>query len=282
MYKVQKPLDHQSRALRGLILDALEGGGRGHVGPSMSLVEILRVLYSDFLRHRPQEPRWPDRDRLILSKGHGCLALYAVLAHHGYFSPELLRTFCHPNSPLGGHPERGDVPGIEASTGSLGHGLSLGVGLALAVRMQGRNSRVAVVTGDGELAEGSIWEAALSAAKHRLSNLSVFVDHNKMQVHGTVQQVTGLGNLRTMWQSFGFEVFEVDGHDVEALRQIAQQIPPEPERPTAVICHTVKGRGIRFAEQNVDWHYRFTFTPAEIALMRGELAFEDPHAGAQS
>ena len=151
---------------------ALEGGERGHVGSSMSLIEIMRVLYDDILRYRPAEPKWPERDRMILSKGHGCLALYVMLADKGFFPLETLDTFCRRDSILGGHPEAGKVPGVEASTGALGHGLSIGVGMALAARMQKRDSRVFVVMGDGEINEGSVWEAALCAGKHRLSNLT--------------------------------------------------------------------------------------------------------------
>ena len=169
-------LDQRSRDLRRLIVRGLEGGGRGHIGSSMSLVEILRVLYDDVLRFKPDEPKWPERDRMILSKGHGCLALYVMLADKGFIPPETLDTFCRRDSILGGHPEAGKIPGVEASTGALGHGLSVGVGMALAARMQGRDSRVFVVMGDGEINEGSVWEAALSAGKHGLSNLTAIVD----------------------------------------------------------------------------------------------------------
>src|SRR5579862_2129584 len=177
-------LDARSLELRRAIVEALIGGDRGHVGSSLSLIEILRVLYDDILRYRPSEPRWAGRDRCILSKGHGCLALYAILADKGFFPKAELATFCRSGSRLGGHPESGHVPGVEASTGALGHGLSIGVGMALAMRMQRRDSHVYVVTGDGEINEGAIWEAAMSASKHKLGNLTLLVDYNKIQSAG--------------------------------------------------------------------------------------------------
>src|SRR5579862_478080 len=167
---VSSPLDERSKYLRRLVVRALQGGERGHVGSSMSLIEIMRVLYDDILRVRPKEPKWFGRDRMILSKGHGCLALYVMLADKGFIPIETLDTFCRRDSILGGHPEAAKVPGVEASTGALGHGLSYGVGMALAARVQKRDSRVIVVMGDGEINEGSVWEAAMCAGKHRLSN----------------------------------------------------------------------------------------------------------------
>jgi transketolase len=260
-------LDSRSLYLRRLVVEALEGGGRGHVGPSMSLIEILRVLYDDFLQVRPQEPLWEKRDRLVLSKGHGCLALYAVLADKGFFPVEELRTFSHEESILGGHPERGLIPGVEASTGALGHGFPIAVGIALAARIRGAGHRVVVVTGDGELDEGSMWEAALYASKHRLANLTVFVDYNKMQCYGDITQVVDLEPLADKWRSFGFEAVELDGHNVSELGRLIARLPLHPERPAVVICHTVKGKGLPFAEGNPGWHYRFEFTPSDIAMM---------------
>ncbi|MBM3549419.1 MAG: transketolase, partial [Alphaproteobacteria bacterium] len=209
-------LDERSRYLRTLVIDALEGGGRGHVGAALSLIEIVRVLYDDILKVRPNEPRWPDRDRLILSKGHGCLGLYALLADKGFVTMEDLRKQCRPGALLGGHPEI-RIPGVEASTGALGHGLAIGVGLALAARMQKRPSRVYVIMGDGESNEGSVWEAALMASKHKLANLTVLLDYNKMQSYGTVPDVLPLEPLADKFKAFGFGVAEVDGHDVNDL-----------------------------------------------------------------
>lgn len=227
----------------------------------MSLVEILRVLYDDIIRHDPLAPDDPARDRCILSKGHGCLALYAILVDKGYFPAEELDRFCRVDGILGGHPEYGKVPGVEASTGALGHGLSIGVGMALAARMQGRASRVFVVMGDGEINEGSVWEAALCAGKHRLSNLCAIVDYNKIQSAGFTAEIQDLEPLLDKWQSFGFAVADVDGHDVSALNSTFARLPLEADRPTAIVCHTVKGKGIPFAENDPKWHHHSRFDP---------------------
>jgi transketolase len=259
--------------LRQLIVQALDGARRGHIGPSMSLVEILRVLYDDFLLYRPSEPFWPDRDRLILSKGHGCLALYAILADKGFFSKELLSTFASSDSPLGGHPERGPVPGVEASTGALGHGLSIGVGMALAGRIRKRDYRVVVVTGDGELNEGSCWEAISCASKHRLSRLHVFVDRNRMQCYGSTREITALEPLGQKFEAFGFDVVEVDGHDLNALgKAVANLKDADRDRPIAILCDTVKGKGISFAEHDPTWHYRFILTDDDISAMYASIS----------
>ncbi|GAB6039360.1 transketolase [Endothiovibrio diazotrophicus] len=264
-------LDDRSRDLRRLVLLALEGGGRGHLGSSMSLIEILRALYDDFLNYRVDDPRWTERDRCILSKGHGCLALYALLADKGFISREQLRGFCSSDTVLGGHPELGKIPGVEASTGALGHGLSIGVGMALAARMEGRSSRVVVVTGDGELNEGSVWEAALSAAKHRLENFSVMVDYNKLQSYGPVDEVLALEPLADKWRAFGFACREINGHDVSALREALGALPFEPGRPSVIICHTVKGKGFPFAEFNPLWHHKSRISAEDIAEMQSAL-----------
>jgi transketolase len=249
-------LDGRSLYLRRLVVRALEGGGRGHVGSSLSLIEIMRVLYDDILTYRPKEPEWSDRDRSILSKGHGCLALYVILADKGFFPLEELDRFCRRTSILGGHPEAGKVPGVEASTGALGHGLPIGVGRAIAVRHQKRQSRVFVIMGDGEIDEGSVWEAALSASKHRLSNLTALIDYNKIQSAGRTSEILNLEPLVDKWRSFGFAVAEVNGHDVNALRKIFRSLPLDPDKPTAIICHTIKGKGIPFAEDDPEWHHK--------------------------
>jgi transketolase len=265
------PLDARSRFLRGLVVRALAGGGRGHVGSSLSLIEIMRVLYDDILKYRASEPEWRDRDRCILSKGHGCLAQYAVLADKGFFPVELLDGFCRFDSILGGHPEAGKVPGIEASTGALGHGLPIGVGRALALRMSRIDSRVFVVTGDGEIDEGSCWEAALSASKHRLGNLTLLIDYNKIQSAGTTAEILDLEPLADKWRSFGFATSEVNGHDVAALRQVLNAVPLETGRPSAIICHTVKGKGIPFAEDDANWHHKSSLKADVVAKMYSAL-----------
>src|SRR6476619_5570215 len=254
------PLDERSKYLRKLVIRALEGGERGHIGSSMSLIEIMRVLYDDILRYRPSEPAWHDRDRMILSKGHGCIALYVLLADKGFFPVDTLDTFCRRDSILGGHPEAGKVPGVEASTGALGHGLSIGVGMALAVRMRERTYRPFVLLGDGEINEGSVWEAAMGAAKHGLDNLVALIDYNKLQSYGPTDYVLPLEPLADKWRSFGFAVEELNGHDVAALRRALRQVPLVAGKPTAIICHTVKGKGLPAAESNADWHHKNKLT----------------------
>ncbi|HEY6618710.1 MAG TPA: transketolase [Steroidobacteraceae bacterium] len=249
-------LDERSKDLRRLVIRTLHGGERGHVGSSMSLVEIMRVLYDDILRYRPKEPKWPDRDRMILSKGHGCIAQYIMLAEKGFIPYEALDTFCRLDSILGGHPEAAKIPGVEASTGSLGHGLSYGVGMALAARIEKRDTRVIVVMGDGEIDEGSVWEAALCAGKHKLSNLTAVVDYNKIQSAGPTRDIQDLEPLLDKWRAFNFAAIEVDGHNVEALRDAFRHLPLAPDRPSAIICHTVKGKGISFAENDANWHHK--------------------------
>jgi transketolase len=264
-------LDERSRHLRSLVVRGLAGGNRGHVGSSMSLIEILRVLYDDILRFDPKNPDWPERDRCILSKGHGCLALYAVLADKGYFGADELDRFCHVDGRLGGHPERGKVPGVEASTGALGHGLSIGVGMALAARMQRRSSRVFVILGDGEINEGSVWEAALCAGKHKLSNLCALIDYNKIQSAGPTAEIQDLEPLVDKWKSFGFATVDVDGHDVGALQVLLESVPLDGKKPTAIVCHTIKGKGIPFAEGNPKWHHQSNFDAKTLAEMRAAV-----------
>ena len=256
-------LDERSKYLRRLIVRALDGGGRGHIGSSMSLVEIMRVLYDDVLRYRPSEPKWHERDRMILSKGHGCLALYVMLADKGFIPVETLDTFCRRDSILGGHPEAAKIPGVEASTGSLGHGLSFGLGMALAARIERRDTRVFVVMGDGEINEGSVWEAALCAGKHRLTHLTAIIDYNKVQSAGPIREIQDLEPLADKWRAFGFAVEEVDGHDVAALRSLFRRLPLASDRPSTIICHTVKGKGLPFAEHDANWHHKAKI-PAEL------------------
>jgi transketolase len=263
-------LDRRSKDLRRQILKTFRAGKRGHLGSAFSLVEMLRVLYDHVLRFDVSKPLWEGRDRMILSKGHGCLALYAVLADKGFFPEAELLKFCHIDGKLGGHPERGKVPGVEASTGSLGHGLSIGIGMALALRSRPEAGRVFVIDSDGECNEGSLWEAALSAAKHRLANLTVLVDYNHMQSYSTTAEVLNLEPMGDKWRAFGFAVKEVNGHDVEALRTQLTSTPFESDKPSVLICHTVKGRGIRELEWNATWHHKNKVTDEEVdALLVG-------------
>lgn len=267
---VPRGLDRRSRDLRRTILRTVDKGRRGHIASAFSIVEILRVLYDHILRYDSKRPEWPGRDRFILSKGHGCLALYVLLAEKGFFPERELDLFCTMKGILGGHPER-RIPGVEVSTGSLGHGLSIGIGFALNARLEKRDSRVFVVVGDGELGEGSVWEAAMSAAKHGLDNLTVLVDHNNLQSYGSTQAVTNLDPLAAKWTSFGFHAVEVDGHDVEALERVLRGCPLAPGKPTTVICHTVKGKGIERMENNLAWHHKSKISDQEISWLMSEL-----------
>ncbi len=257
-------LDDRSKALRRTIIEVLASARRGHLGAAFSLVEILRVLYDDVLCYNAADPKWALRDRCILSKGHGCLALYALLADKGFFPREELARFCSPEGILGGHPDAGKVPGVEASTGALGHGLSIGLGFALHARKSGSRSRVVVILGDGECNEGSVWEAAMCAGKHKLSNLTAIIDYNKHQSYSSTHEVQDLEPFADKWTAFGFSVREVDGHDVHALRRELTALPFAPDRPGALICHTIKGKGAAIAENNLEWHHKSKITDADI------------------
>lgn len=264
-------LDPRSRALRGQIVQILGTAKRGHVGSAFSVLEILRVLYDDILKIDPAQPRWIDRDRCILSKGHGCLALYVVLADHGFFPESELWRSCRSDSFLGGHPEYGRVPGVEASTGSLGHGLAIGIGFALSARFDRKSHRTFVILGDGECNEGSVWESALCASKHGLSNLTVLVDYNQQQSYGSTHEVLELEPFAEKWRAFGFAVEEVDGHDVAALRETLARVPFDEKKPSAIICHTIKGKGVSFVENNMQWHHKNNPSEAELAGLVAEL-----------
>jgi len=260
-------LDTRSRELRSLIVRALSGGKRGHMGSSMSLVEIIRVLYDNFLKFRPEDPSWEGRDRFILSKGHGCLAQYAVLADKGFFPLEELDRFCHNDGILGGHPDHIKIPGVEASTGALGHGLSIGVGMALAKNIKREPERIVVVTGDGEINEGSIWEAAMCAGNHQLSNLSVLIDYNKIQSYGFTSDVADLEPLAKKWEAFGFMVKEIDGHNISQLQSTFKKLPFDSKKPSAIICHTIKGKGFDIAENMPEWHHKSNLSEEDIQTL---------------
>jgi len=255
--------DRRSIELRRRIVHVLGRGGRGHLGTSLSPVEILRVLFDSVLRYDPNNPKWSQRDRFILSKGHGCIALYVLLQEKGFFPEEELWKFCKFDGILGGHPDP-KVPGIEVSTGSLGHGLPIGVGMALNAKYEKASHRVFVVLGDGECDEGSVWEAAMSAAKHKLDNLVVMIDYNKHQSYASTYEVLDLEPFADKWRSFGFSCREVDGHDVAALEQEFAYVPFERGQPSAIICHTVKGKGIAFAENNLKWHHKSSLKDSDV------------------
>ncbi len=242
-------------AIRRRNLAMILRAGMGHVGGDFSAVDILTVLYLLVLDCDPERPRDPERDRFIQSKGHGSGALYATLSYAGFFADAELDTYMAPLSPLGGHPDCRKVPGVETNTGPLGHGLPFAVGAALAARLDGSPRRTFVLTGDGELQEGSNWEAALAAAHHRLDSLTVVVDRNGLQQGARTEDTSGLEPLSAKWEAFGFTVRAVDGHDHEALRR-ELSAPPPPGRPRCLIAATHKGHGVSFMADRVEWHHR--------------------------
>lgn len=256
-------LARASLRYRRRILQAIHRAGGGHTGGSLSCVDILNVLYNRVLRVTPQAPERPDRDRYVQSKGHSVEALYVVLADKGFFPEAELETLGRPGSHFVGHPTR-HVPGIEHNTGALGHGLSFGAGQALAGRMDGAGYRVFVLLGDGELAEGSNWEAALFASHYRLSNLTAIVDSNGLQISGRTREVMNLEPLREKFEAFGWAAREVDGHDLAGLTAVLKE-PLAADRPGVVIARTVKGKGVSFAESVAGWHHR---VPTEEELRR--------------
>ena len=237
----------------------------------MSLVEILRVLYDDFLKFNPKKPNYSKRDRLILSKGHGCLALYAILADKGFFKKKILRTASKFDSILGGHPEYGKVPGVEASTGALGHGPAIGLGMAIASNLTKDKYKTYVVVGDGEINEGSFWETSMMASKHKLNNFHIIIDYNKIQSYGKTKEVMDLEPLKGKLQNFGYKTEEVNGHDVNQLFKYFKKIKKNRSKPTALICHTIKGKGFHFAENNPFWHHKNFFTKEEVLMINKSL-----------
>jgi transketolase len=246
-------LNDLSRTYRRRTWRTLNAGGSGHMGGSLSAAELLVTLYFHVMRYRTEQPHWPDRDRFVLSKGHANAGYVAVLAQAGFIPDELLDTFNHLNSPLGMHPNM-KVPGVEMNTGALGHGLAVGVGMALGARITGRAYRTFVMLGDAELHEGSVWEAAQLAAHQKLSSLCAIIDRNKVGQSGHVSELVEIEPLADKWRAFGFEVREVDGHDVGQLVDAFDSLPWNPDKPAALIAHTVKGKGASFAEGTYLWH----------------------------
>jgi transketolase len=243
-------------ALKLLRLDILTLAERsGHVGCALSCVDIIAALYFGVLRVRPETQDDPARDRFILSKGHGCMALYAVLCRAGFFSRELLECYCHNSACLAEHPPSGKVPGVELAAGSLGHGLAFGAGVAKAHKLVGRDARVYVLLGDGECDEGSVWEAAAAASAHGLDNLIALVDLNGLQACAGTASVSPRVSLPTVWAGFGWHVVEVDGHDFASLQTLLRQ-PEISNFPLCIFCRTRKGAGIDFMENDLEWHYR--------------------------
>lgn len=226
----------------------------GHTGGAMSVLDVLSVLYYDVMNIRPDDPAWPARDRFLLSKGHSVEGYLAILADLGFFRAEELRTFSQAGSRLIGHPNN-RTPGVEVCTGALGHGLPVGVGMALGAKRTGKDWRTFVVMGDGEQAEGSNWEAAMAGAHHGLDHLFAIIDRNGLQISGTTEEVMALENLHQKWAAFGWDVTEIDGHDVQALLDYFHNIRYE-GKPHCLVAHTVKGKGLPFAENRKEWHHK--------------------------
>jgi transketolase len=248
-----KRLQDQARQVRRDTWRAVRAGGGGHIGGSSSAADILSALYFYRMNIRPQEPKWPDRDRFVLSKGHANAALGAVLAQAGFIDDAVLDKFYGFESPFGMHPDI-KVAGVEMCTGALGHGLPVALGMALGARIQKKSFHTFVMIGDGELHEGSNWEAALAAAHYKLANLTAIIDFNKICQSGRVEEVIGVDPLADKWRAFGWEVREIDGHDMAQVVDTLDALPLHAHRPSALIAHTVKGKGVSFAEDTYVWH----------------------------
>lgn len=245
-----------ARVIRTHALRMVHKTQASHIGSCLSMADILAVLYGRTLRVNPGLPAWPERDRFILSKGHAVAILYAVLAECGFFPPGHLATYCQKGSNLAAHATSHGVPGIEMSTGSLGHGLSVGCGMALAGQREAKPYRVFILLSDGEMDEGSNWEAILFAPQHHLDNLVAIVDYNKIQSFGTVKEVLELDSLADKWRSFRWAVREIDGHNHAQIEQALGSVPFEPGKPSVIIAHTIKGKGVSFMENRLAWHYK--------------------------
>ena len=245
-----------SRKIRKEILEMHFLSQSSHIGSALSCVDILTVLYFKIMKTYPEKSQAENRDRFILSKGHAVSALYATLALRGFFSQNILKTYCQNGSKLPGHATRNSVPGIEVSTGSLGHGLCIGCGMALAAKLDKKNHRIFVLMSDGECDEGSVWEAAMFASHHKLDNLIVIVDYNKLQALGKTNEVVNLEPLKDKWISFGWSVKETNGHNYSEIEKSLSSLPFEKGKPSIIIAHTIKGKGVSFMENRLEWHYK--------------------------
>ncbi|KAF6245761.1 transketolase [Nitrosopumilus sp. b2] len=248
-----KKMDELARRVRIHVLDMVNSAQSSHIGASYSIVEILVALYSKILKINPKEPSKPNRDKFILSKAHGSCALYAVLAESDFFPLDVLKKYYVDGGILPGHLDKESAPGIEHSMGSLGHGLPFGVGLAYANKIDHNEGRIYVLIGDGECNEGTVWESAMFAGHHKLNNLTVIVDYNKIQSFGRVEEVMSLEPFGEKWKSFNWDVHEVDGHDFE---QLITSLESESSKPKVIIANTIKGKGVSFMEDKLEWHYK--------------------------
>ncbi|MBM3154013.1 MAG: transketolase [Chloroflexi bacterium] len=247
-------LEKMARHLRRHVVSMIATAGSGHPGGSLSAADIVTALYFKVLRHNPQNPHWPDRDRFILSKGHAAPILYAVLAECGYFPIEELSTLRQLGSRLQGHTDRNLTPGVEMSAGSLGQGLSIGIGIALAGSLDKRDYHVYALLGDGECDEGQVWEAAMFAAHHKVDNLTAIIDYNAIQLDGRVCDIMGLEPLAEKWHAFNWHVLEIDGHNMNQILEALKKARDFKGKPTVIVAHTIKGKGVSFMENNVDFH----------------------------
>jgi transketolase len=264
-------LEKMAKQLRRHVITMIATAGSGHPGGSLSAADIVTALYFKVMRHDPKNPQWPDRDRFVLSKGHVAPVLYAALAECGYFPVEELSTLRKLGSRLQGHTDRTLTPGVEMSAGSLGQGLSFGIGIALAGRLDKRDYHVYVLLGDGECEEGQIWEAAMSAPHFQIDNLTAIVDNNGLQLDGRCCEIMELQPLADKWRAFNWHVIEIDGHDMSQILPALKEARETKGKPTVIIAHTVKGKGVSFMENNVDFHGKAP-TPQEVEIALKELA----------
>ncbi|MCI8982150.1 MAG: transketolase [Hungatella sp.] len=266
---VKDSIEEKCREIRQQIFIQAYHANGAHMGTAFSIADILGTLYfGNILKYKADNPEWEERDKVILSKGHAGVALYATLALAGYFDKEYLKTFCQPGSKLGGHPKIYDIPGIEASTGALGHGLSFAIGIAYANKVDNQESHVYVILGDGECQEGSIWEGALSAPTLELDNLTVIIDHNKLQAMDSLENIVHMKPFASKWEAFGWNVVEIDGHNYEEIGKALRL--KERQKPTVIIANTVKGKGVSFMENEPIWHYRMP-NKKELPILMEEL-----------
>ena len=264
-------LEFRANAIRKEVVKMIANAGAGHPGGSLSIVEVIVCLYFKLMRIDPANPRWPERDRFILSKGHSSPTLYAALAELGFFSKDHLMTFDHVNSILQGHPDMKSTPGIDMSTGSLGQGLSAGLGMALAGRLKKKDYHIYILMGDGEQQEGQVWEAIMLTDRYRLDNLTVIVDENMLQLMGPIEQLMPVSRpMQEKWRAFGWNVLEMDGHNIPEILETLSLARNTRGGPTVVFSHTIKGKGVSFMENQTSWHSR-GLTPDELNQALGEL-----------
>ncbi|MDO8423078.1 MAG: transketolase [Parvibaculum sp.] len=263
-------LEDAARRLRGKVIEMSHAAGSAHLGSSLSCCDIVAAAYWHVLRIDPTNPKNELRDRFILSKGHAATTIYSALAFRGFYPEHLLETYTKDGGKLAEHPPANSLPGVEAATGSLGHGLPIGNGMALAGRIKGQSYRVYALMSDGECNEGSVWEAAMFAAAQKLENLCVIIDYNKWQATARSNETLALAPLREKWEAFGWDAVEVDGHDIGAVAALMANVPNGSGKPVAIVAHTVKGKGVSFMEDDNNWHYRAP-TAEEVVISHKEL-----------